>query len=123
MHSFNILQRAANADHTSQSTPWLRNLSDLAISAICIADAKLRYRSQFSGDPAGKNLAALLLAEARAGEIAFGDECNNVNDDLMLVEYSVDYDWNDGGKICFPSDFDEDNDQATCLENCTRGKY
>ena len=110
MHSFNVLQRATNADHTSHITPRLRNLSNLAISTICIADAKLRYRSQFSGDPAGKNLAALLLAEARAGEIAFRDECNNVNDDLMLVEYSVDNDGDDGGKICFPSDFDEDND-------------
>ena len=75
------------------------------------------YRSQFPGDPAGKDLAALLLAEARAGEVAFRDERNNVNDDLMLVQYSVDDDGDDGGKIGFSNNFDEDDDKAACLED------
>ena len=69
--SLNILQRASHTNDTSQGTPWLCDFSDLAISTVRISDAELCYRSQFSSDPASKDLATLLLAKARAWEVAF----------------------------------------------------
>jgi hypothetical protein len=61
----------------------------------------------------------LLLAEARAVEITFDDECDDVDDELVLVEDRVDDDWDHGGEEVAPEDLDDYNHKATGLEDGT----
>lgn len=78
-------------------------------------------RAHFPCNPAGEDLAALFLAKAGAGEVTFGDEGDDVDDDLVLVEDGVDDDGDDGGEIGFADDFDEDDDEAAGLEDSAEG--
>jgi hypothetical protein len=58
----------------------------------------------------------LFLAEARTWEVTSVYEGDDVDDDLMLVEDSVNYYGDDRGEVGFAAYFDEDYNQATCLE-------
>lgn len=105
-NGLDVPQRAPLAHYASYAAPRLRYLSDLAVRAVGVADAKLRDRVHLSRHPAGKDLAALLLAKTGPGEVALGDEGDDVNDDLMFVEDGIDDDGDDGGKVGLSHDFD-----------------
>lgn len=74
-------------------------------------------RAHFPCNPAGEDLAALFLAKAGAGEVTFGDEGDDIDDGLVLVEDGVDDDGDDGGEIGFADDFDQDDDETAGLED------
>lgn len=60
--------------------------------------------------------------QAGAGEIAFGNKGNNVDDKLVFVEHGIDNDRDDGGEVGFSADFDEDDYETAGLEDGTEEK-
>jgi len=85
--------------------------------AIHIFDGKLGHRPHLAANPAGKDLAALLLVEPTTWEVAFVDKGYDVNNNLVLVENRVDDDWHDGRKVCFAGYLHEDDNKPTGLED------
>lgn len=122
-HCLHVPQRAPHPNHTSHSTLRLCDLGDLAIRTISISDPELGNRPHFPRDPASEDLAALFFVQAGAGEIAFGDKGNNVDDKLVFVEHGIDDDRDDGGEIGFSAYFDQDDYETASLEDGTEEKW
>lgn len=91
--------------------------------ARCVSDSELCYCSHLAGHPAGKDLASLLLAEAGSREVALLDEGDNVDDNLMLVENSVNNYGYKRGQVSFAANLDDNDDETACLENSTVRSY
>jgi hypothetical protein len=89
----------------------------LIFRAIRIANRVLRNRTHLARHPAGQDFPALLFAEARAVEVAFDDEGDNVDDELVFVENGVDDDGDHGREEVAAEDFDHDHDEAAGLED------
>jgi hypothetical protein len=77
----------------------------------------LCHGAHFTGHPGGEDFPTLLFAEARAWEVALLDKGDNVDNDLVVIQDRIDDDGNDGGEIGFASNFHEDHDKATGLED------
>ena len=114
-----ILEGAADTADTAHGASGLGDLGDLAVGGFRVTDAKLGDSAQLAGHPGGEDFATLLLAKAGSGEIAFGDEGDNVEDDLVSVEDGIDDDGDDGGEVGFSEDFDKDDNETTGLEDGT----
>jgi hypothetical protein len=89
----------------------------LVFGAVGVADAVLRNCAHLSGYPAGENLAALLFAETGAVEVAFDDESDDVDDELVLVQNGVDNDGDHRGEEVAAEDLDNNDDKAASLEH------
>jgi hypothetical protein len=83
-----------DADRRRLCTLW--RLIHIRQAIAGIPDAKLRNCAHLSSDPRAKNLTSLLLSEPGSWEITLRDEGNNIHDDLMLVQYGVHDNWNNG---------------------------
>jgi hypothetical protein len=76
---------AAHAHAHTRPSSRLFGYHHLVLGAVRVADAILCDCAHFAGYPAGEDLAALFLAEAGAVEVAFDDERDDVDDELVFV--------------------------------------
>jgi hypothetical protein len=113
----NVPQRTTLSNHTTNPASWLGHFGDLAIRAIGVPNSKLRYRSHFARYPAREYFSTLLLPQAGAREVAFGNEGYDVNNDLMLIKDSIDNDRNNRGEVGFPHHFNKNDHKAAGLED------
>lgn len=89
----------------------------MGVLAVGVSNAVLSDGAHFTCHPAREDLAALLFAKARAVEVAFDDEGDNIDDKLVFVQDRVHDDGDHGSEEVAAENFDNDDNKAAGLED------
>lgn len=90
-------------------------------AAFCvrIADAELRDRPHLPANPGSEDFTALLLTQSRAREVSKSNESNNVKNELVFVEDSVDNHGDKRGEESTRANLGDKHQQGASLEDGT----